>query len=215
MYLQGITTRLDQLAILGKAVDHEDQIDLILEGLHEDYKPVIDQVEGRDAPPSITELHERLLNHEAKLQLTGDAILLQSPVTVNVAQNHPNSNYRHPSKQRTNNNNTQWSSQSHQPQWNSSSQGSCSDSRGPRPYLGHCQICGTQGHSAKRCSQLQTYQRLSNNQASSLSGTRVPTTSLLHFKTPPTGSWTVAPLITLLLISPTSLCTSHTRVTTM
>ncbi|CAA7018213.1 unnamed protein product [Microthlaspi erraticum] len=41
VYLQGVTTRLDQLAILGAAMEHEDQIDLILEGLPDDYKTVI------------------------------------------------------------------------------------------------------------------------------------------------------------------------------
>lgn len=108
-YLQGITTRLDQLAILGKAVDHEDQIDLILEGLSEDYKSIIDQVEGRDAPPSITELHERLLNHEAKILMAGDTIHSPAPVTVNVAQNcNHNNNYRNQNKQRNNN---QWAPQ--------------------------------------------------------------------------------------------------------
>lgn len=66
-YVQGLTTRMDQLAILGKGLDHEDQIDHILEGLPKEYKPVISQVEGRDIPPTITDLHERLLNHEAKL----------------------------------------------------------------------------------------------------------------------------------------------------
>lgn len=38
VYLQGATTRLDQLAILGAPVEHEDQIDLILEGLPSEYK---------------------------------------------------------------------------------------------------------------------------------------------------------------------------------
>lgn len=66
-YLQGAITRLDQLAILGKAIEHEDQIEMILEGLPEDYKSIVDQIEGRDTPPTIAELHERLLNHEAKL----------------------------------------------------------------------------------------------------------------------------------------------------
>ncbi|WZY86727.1 hypothetical protein YC2023_033111 [Brassica napus] len=48
MYLQGIITRLDQLAILGKAMEHENQIDLILDGLPDEYKQVVDQVESRD-----------------------------------------------------------------------------------------------------------------------------------------------------------------------
>ncbi|XP_010507398.1 PREDICTED: uncharacterized protein LOC104784014 [Camelina sativa] len=66
-YVQGVTNRLDQLAILGKSYDHEDAIELILDGLPEDYKTVVDQIEGKDTPPSLTEVHERLLNQEAKL----------------------------------------------------------------------------------------------------------------------------------------------------
>lgn len=41
-YMQGVTTKLDQLAILGKPFDHKDQVELILEGLSDDYKQVID-----------------------------------------------------------------------------------------------------------------------------------------------------------------------------
>lgn len=37
-YFQGFTIRFDQLALLGKALDLEDQNDFILEGLLEDYK---------------------------------------------------------------------------------------------------------------------------------------------------------------------------------
>lgn len=152
VYLQGITTRLDQLAILGKAVDHEDQIDLILEGLPDDYKTIVDQIEGRDAPPSITELHERLLNHEAKLQLNSDAAFSPAPVAVNMTQTRGNNNnYKHPNKPRSN---TQWSSQSPQ-QYPRADY----NNKGPRPYLGKCQIWGTQGHNAKRCSQLTSFQQ--------------------------------------------------------
>ncbi|CAA7036429.1 unnamed protein product [Microthlaspi erraticum] len=102
-YIQGITTRLDQLAILGKAVEHEDQIDLILDVLTEDYKSVIDQVEGRDTPPTITELHERLFNHEAKLLSAADsAVSPHLPINANVAQQHRShsNNCKKQSKQR-------------------------------------------------------------------------------------------------------------------
>lgn len=81
-YVQGLTSRMDQLAILGKGMDHEDQIEVILEGLPEEYKPVIDQIEGRDIPPTITDLHERLLNHEAKLLALGASS--SAPITANV-----------------------------------------------------------------------------------------------------------------------------------
>lgn len=77
---------MDQLAILGKAVDHEDQIDYILEGLPDEYKTVVDQIEGRDTPPTITELHEKLLNHEAKLLAATDVAPVSTPVTANAAK---------------------------------------------------------------------------------------------------------------------------------
>ncbi|CAA7041119.1 unnamed protein product [Microthlaspi erraticum] len=135
-YLQGLITRFDQLALLGKVIDLEDQIEFVLEGLPEDYKSVIDQVEGRDAPPTLTELHEKLINHEAKLITSEPAQSL--PVSANVVTNrfkphHKNNNRNQSWQQQTNTNNTTWQ---------------------PRPYLGKCQICGVQGHSARRCPQL-------------------------------------------------------------
>lgn len=66
-YFQGFKTWFDQVALLGKPYDIEDQIEFLLEGLPEDYKPVKDQIEGRESPPSLTEIHEKLLNHETKL----------------------------------------------------------------------------------------------------------------------------------------------------
>lgn len=83
---------MDPLATLGKVVDHEDQIDLILEVLPEDYKYVMDHIEGRDVPSSITELHERLLNHEAKILSVSDALVSPTPVTANMAQQCNNTN---------------------------------------------------------------------------------------------------------------------------
>ncbi|CAA7032774.1 unnamed protein product [Microthlaspi erraticum] len=162
VFLQGVTTRLDQLAILGAAMEHEDQIDLILEGLPDDYKTVIDQVEGRDTPPSITELHEKLLNHEAKLLTTAEAMLPQVPVTANVAQqrnNHHNNNFRNNNNHSRNKNN-QWQQSSSN--WQSPPPQTRYDSYTPRPYLGKCQICGVQGHGAKRCPQFPQYQAHNN-----------------------------------------------------
>lgn len=66
-YVQGFTTRFDQVALLGKPYDLEDQIEHILEGLPEEYKSVVDQIESRDSTPTVVELHEKLLNYEAKL----------------------------------------------------------------------------------------------------------------------------------------------------
>lgn len=47
-YIQGLTTRFDQLDLPEKPFDHEDQIDAILVGLLEEYKIVMDQIEGRN-----------------------------------------------------------------------------------------------------------------------------------------------------------------------
>ncbi|XP_010490364.1 PREDICTED: uncharacterized protein LOC104768131 [Camelina sativa] len=66
-YVRGLTVRFDELAILGKPMDHEDQIQKILAGLPDDYKPVVDQIENKDSPPTITEVHERLRNREVTL----------------------------------------------------------------------------------------------------------------------------------------------------
>lgn len=75
-YFQGLTTRFDELALLGKALDLEDQIEFVLDGLPEEYKTVADQIEGRDTAPSLSEIHEKLLNQEAKLQSTSVTHLL-------------------------------------------------------------------------------------------------------------------------------------------
>lgn len=91
-YLQGLTTRFDNLASLGKPLEHEDQIEHILEGLPEEYKTIVDQIEGRDISPTIVYVHERLLNHEAKL--LDKAVPSITPVTANVAAQRPNNNNR-------------------------------------------------------------------------------------------------------------------------
>ncbi|CAA7014678.1 unnamed protein product [Microthlaspi erraticum] len=88
-------------------MDHEDQIDLILEGLPDEYKPIVDQVEGRDTPPSIIELHERLLNHEAKLLSNG--LTPSFPAFGNVAQQRSSSNNYNCSGRNQNRNNHQHS----------------------------------------------------------------------------------------------------------
>lgn len=92
-YFQGFTIRFDQLAMLGTDIPHEDQLDFILGGLTDDYKQVIDQIGGRDTPPSLTELHEKLINHELKLQtlVTASASV---PATANAASYKPSNNYR-------------------------------------------------------------------------------------------------------------------------
>ncbi|CAA7050341.1 unnamed protein product [Microthlaspi erraticum] len=147
-YFQGLTTRFDQLALLGKAMDLEDQIEYLLQGLPEEYKTVVDQIEGRDSPPSLTEIHEKLINHEAKLQ-TALMPSSSTPVSANVATHrgsNNNNNFRRQNHSNNNRGNQTWQQQQQfQPH---------QDNYPPRGYQGRCQICGVHGHSARRCSQI-------------------------------------------------------------
>lgn len=142
-YLQGLTMCFDQLAILGKTIDQEDQVEYVLEGLPEEYKSLVDAIEGCDIPPTMTELHERLLNHEAKI-LSATPLLL-SPASANVAVNRNNN-----VKQNNNNSGRRPTQNWQQPQQFKQQQ-----QRPQKPYLGQCQICSIHGHSAHRCLQLQ------------------------------------------------------------
>lgn len=144
-YVQGFTTKFDQLALLGKPYELEDQIDYVLEGLPEEYKQIVDQIERRETPPSITEIHEKLLNFEVKLQ-TKNSTSLALPVTANAAQfrGSSNNNNRN-SSQQTPRNNTRgqqtWQQQKLSPRSDQQSRG----------YQGRCQLCSTYRHSARRC----------------------------------------------------------------
>ena len=154
-YVQGFITRFDQLALLGKPIDREDQLEYILGGLPEDYKAISDQLEGRDMTPSLTEVHEKLLNREAKLIALSPTTTTVLPITANAAS------HQSPGRQ-------QYNQRQSQP-WNKTSQNSKfthnkdKQPRGyqggnqgnyQRGYQGRCQLCGVQGHSAKRCPQL-------------------------------------------------------------
>lgn len=155
-YLQGLTTRFDQIALLGKPLDHEDQIEYVIDGLPEDYKTVIDQIESRDTPPSLTEVHERLLNHEVKLQTVATEPV-SAPITANAATHtgHKphNNNIRNQNRYAVNNRQGNRQAQT----WQQQSFTPRQDNRNSRGYQGRCQICSMYGHSARTCSQLQQH----------------------------------------------------------
>ena len=157
-YLRTIKTKTDELAELGKPMDLEAISKNVLAGLPDEYKPDIDAIHGRDSAISFAELHERLLNREAMLLCKEPAASLDVPVTANATDtrsrnSNMQNNWRGPNR---NNNNRNYSNQgshnSHQGSYNSN-QGSYN--RGSRPYLGRCQACGIQGHSAKNCPEFQ------------------------------------------------------------
>lgn len=153
VYMQSLTTRFDQLALLRKPVEHEAHIEYILAGLPEEYKSVIDQVEGRDTSPSIIEIHEKLINKEVKLLAASYSASRVVPTSGNVATTRPR---QFPGKQQHRNNQS-WNN--NQQQYQSTKQ----DNRVTRGYQGKCQLCGVFGHSAKRCSQLQQQHSGSQN----------------------------------------------------
>lgn len=162
-YMQGFITRFDQLAILGKAYDLEDQVEFIIDGLPEEYKNVVDQIESKDITPSLIEIHERLINQEAKLQSANpqpaSAII---PVSANVATHRGNNNN---TTQRGNSRNRQYSNRNNtrNNNWQYPNNNNRADTYQPRPYLGRCQLCGQQGHSARRCNQLNNTSRSNNS----------------------------------------------------
>lgn len=185
-YFQGFKTQFDQVALLGKPYDIEDQIEFLLEGLPEDYKPVKDQIEGRESPPSLTEIHEKLLNHETKLlsKTTTAAVL---PVTANVAHHRGSSN-NHPNAQKTSygqsrNNNSRphqtWQQQQFSPRNDQSSRG----------YQGRCQLCGVHGHSARRCNQLQSAAASYNPSSKASSSAWQPRANMAMAQSYNPGNW--------------------------
>ncbi|RVW90987.1 Retrovirus-related Pol polyprotein from transposon RE1 [Vitis vinifera] len=89
--MQAIKTRVDELALLGKPIDDEDLIDRVLEGLSDEYKSVIDAINGRDMSISFAKLHKKLLNKEASLQTTQPLPLsLLATTNPTTFRNSPN-----------------------------------------------------------------------------------------------------------------------------
>ena len=57
-YMQANKTWANELDALDKPLDHEDLIEKILEGLGDDYQPIVNAVNGRATPMLFDELHE-------------------------------------------------------------------------------------------------------------------------------------------------------------
>ena len=135
-YMQAIKTRVDELALLGKPVDDEDLIDRVLEGRSDEYKSVINAINAHDTSISFPELHEKLLNKKASLQ-TAQPSPLSLPATTNPSAFRKRPNWRPPATTPQ--------------QLGPTTAFSPHDQRQTKPYLGHYQACGIQGHITKRC----------------------------------------------------------------
>nr|GMD67874.1 Retrovirus-related Pol polyprotein from transposon RE1 [Ipomoea batatas] len=125
-YMHQIKRVVDELALLGTAMEHEDITYKILDGLNSDYQFVIDVVNGRDSIISFEELHEKLIIKE--LALHRAAAPTTFPATAHPTQTRPASTFqtRQPSYPRFTNN---------------------SSRPAPKPFLGRCQWCNVQGRS--------------------------------------------------------------------
>ncbi|KAE8671053.1 filamin A-interacting protein 1-like [Hibiscus syriacus] len=139
-YMQSIKMWADELATLGKPLNHEDLIEKVLEGLDENYQSIIDFVNGRDSTISFDELHEKLINKE--LSLRNKTSLSRLPASAYL----------------TNVRSTPWSTTNRTPRLpgftsiptqdiTRSSPSNTRDNRSPsHPFLGCCQWCSTQAH---------------------------------------------------------------------
>ena len=159
-YMRGLTTRFDQLALLGKPLDHEDKVEYIIDGLPDDYKAVTEQIEGRDTSPSIVEIHEKLINREAKLLAISTPVSNAIPMTANVASSRPKQQQHHQQRGQNSNWSNNWNNNSKAPAYNTQKQ----EYKQSRGYQGKCQICSVFGHSARRCPQM--FQQSTNTGAS-------------------------------------------------
>ena len=87
--MQFVKTRANELAILGKPMDRGDLIEMILNGLNNEYKSIINVVNGYDVPIFFDELHKKLINKELSsyLQHLSSSPL---PAIVNTTRSRSN-----------------------------------------------------------------------------------------------------------------------------
>lgn len=146
--MRNIISKADLLALIGSHVEHEDLLNIIIEGLGDEFRANVDMINGRDTPIGLEELHEKLLHRENTLLVTEPLSLQSLPVRANTVHYRPQyatrGNYRGSSPARGN-------------------------YRGGRGYQDKCQLCGNFGHSATQCSQLASSPM--NQQFSSLPAT--------------------------------------------
>ena len=136
-YMQQIKAKADAHALLGSPFDPEDLTDVVLNGLPDDYKAIIEAIHGLDKSISFFELHEKLITRP----------LSQVPITALNAQNRT----------------PHWRNQSNDGGHHHGSRSYNNDQRNSKPHLGRCQACGTQGHRAKRCPMFKLINQSSNS----------------------------------------------------
>ena len=91
-FLSQIKNIVDELAGVGNPVPHEEHVDAILEGLPQDYAPVISVIESKFETPPVAEVEALLLAHESRANRFRKQSFAPS---INYTQGYvlPNSNY--------------------------------------------------------------------------------------------------------------------------
>lgn len=135
-YMHSVKSCTDELFLLGATCDVDEITFKVLNGLGDDYLGLADAIKARDNSISFEELHENLMVRESQLLLSSARLSL--PVTANHAAKHST-----PSRSTHQQHNA--------PNTSHPSRSSLNSHHKPRPYKGFCQLCGEQGHSAKRC----------------------------------------------------------------
>lgn len=83
-----IKALVDSLISIGSPVTHQEHLDVILEGLPDEYQPIVTAIESRLDTYSLSEIELLLTTHECRLERTRLKSVTDS-LSVNVAQMPP------------------------------------------------------------------------------------------------------------------------------
>ena len=190
-FLYSVKIKADELAVLGAPLDNEDITEKILEELGDDYREFVRAVQARDTSISFDELHEKLLMFEATIQATTKVPHFSPtahPTVRNFGRNSQFNSGRFSPHNSNPNQQSNWRPHSHLQHRSFSPHNNFSPANPrmtPRPYLGHCQVCGIQGHTAKRCP---SFKFVPQNQIAG-STPWSPQANMATTTSPPNTSW--------------------------
>lgn len=81
-YLDKLKTLADALAATNHPIDDNHFIGLVLNGLGQEYAPVITSFDNRETPISFDELFGQLLTFELRLQSYSQSLTIDAPTTA-------------------------------------------------------------------------------------------------------------------------------------
>ena len=153
-FLQHAKSIADELAMLDAPENSEDLTVKILNGLGDEFKDISVVIRAHDSVITFEELHEKLLNFEAVLkQETSNNKKL--PIAANYVAKPSiggnQANYHRHNGTNNRNSNQNFSSSKQADTHSQRDSAPQNQSNRFRPYHGFCQLCGEQGHTAKRC----------------------------------------------------------------